>query len=83
MQNRNPAIVPPYPSKSAKSAQEPNASKGARKIWGTLRHTTSFAIQNTLKALTKSGSNGLIVKRKFKTSPSDQNRVMKWWFVMW
>ena len=56
--------------------------KGARKIWGTLRQTTSSAIQNTLKALTKSGSNGLTVKRKFKTALSDQNRVMKWWFVV-
>ncbi len=56
--------------------------KGARKVWGTLRHTTSSAIQNTLKILTKNGSNGLTVKRKFKTAPSDRNRVMKWWFVL-
>ncbi len=53
--------------------------KGARKIWGTLRHTTTLAVQNTLKALTKCSS-GLTIKRKFKTT--DRNRVTKWWFVL-
>ena len=70
-----------HPSQQSRSKNRMPV-KGARKIWGTLRHTTSFAIQNTLKALTKSGSNGLTVKRKFKTAPSDRNRVMKWWFVL-
>ena len=53
--------------------------KGARKIWGTLRHTTTLAVQNTLKALTKCSS-GLTIKRKFKTA--DRNQVTKWWFVL-
>ncbi len=56
--------------------------KGARKIWGTLRHTTTLAVQNTLKALTKCCNNGLTIKRKFKATHGDRNRVTKWWFVL-
>ena len=55
--------------------------KGARKVWGTLRSTTTLAVENALKTLTSINAMGLVVKRKFKTARNDE-RVTKWWFVV-
>ena len=56
--------------------------KGARKIWGTLRSTTTLAVENALKTLTRINVKSLIVKRKFKTAHNNKDRVTKWWFVI-
>jgi len=56
--------------------------KGARKIWGTLRTTTTLAVENALKTLTSINVKSLIVKRKFKTAHNNKDRVTKWWFVV-
>ena len=56
--------------------------KGARKVWGTLRSTTTHAVENTLRTLTNINAKGLVVKRKFKTARNDSGRVVKWWFVV-
>ena len=56
--------------------------KGARKVWGTLRSTTTLAVENALKTLTSINTKGLAVKRKFKTARNDKDQVTKWWFVV-
>ena len=56
--------------------------KGARKIWGTLRSTTTTAIERALSTLTKISSKDVVVKRKYKTAQRDPHRVTKWWFVL-
>ena len=56
--------------------------KGARKVWGTLRNTTSAVILNSIKMLTNQpATSELTVKRKYKSSRSD-SRISKWWFVV-
>ena len=50
---------------------------GARKVWGTMKETTTAALSNTLKKLT-SVSDQLQIKRKYKSN-SVKNR---WWFVL-
>ena len=53
---------------------------GARKIWGTLRTTTSNAVSSTLSKLTSKG-NQVQVKRKYK-SIQNTNKTARWWFVL-
>ena len=53
----------------------------AKKIWGTLRSTTTAAIRNVLTRTTcESLANRLTLKRKYKMSTSGS--VGKWWFVV-
>ena len=54
----------------------------ARKVWGTLRSTTSTALINAIGRFipTKSLTNGLVIKRKYKTSQG--GLVKRWWFVI-
>ena len=55
--------------------------EGKRKIWGTMKTTSTAAVSHTITTLTKTA--GLLVKRKFKTSHSENStRVSKWWFVV-
>ena len=63
-------LVPPRPKRVV----------GARKIWGTLRTTTSNAVSSTLSKLTSKG-NQVQVKRKFK-SIQNTNKTVRWWFVI-
>lgn len=53
---------------------------GARKIWGTIKTATSFAVSTTLKRLTTIGSK-LIVKRKFQAA-SESGHKERWWFII-
>ena len=55
---------------------------GARKIWGTLRSTTTLAVANALKQLAGIDTSKLQIKRMFKTSSTESSRVKKWWFVI-
>ena len=43
------------------------SSKGARKVWGTLRSTTTGAITNALKLIPEISTGSVTVKRKYKT----------------
>ncbi len=56
---------------------------GARKIWGTLKATTTAAgVANALKVLAKVPPNTISIKRKYKTVNSDSKWVTRWWFVV-
>ena len=54
----------------------------ARKVWGTLRSTTSTALFNAIGRFipTQSLTSGLVIKRKYKTSQC--GLVKRWWFVI-
>ena len=54
---------------------------GARKVWGTLRATTSLAVRNVISNIAKIPSEQLAIKRKYKESPSSR-KASKWWFVI-
>ena len=57
--------------------------KGARKVWGTLRNTTSAAILKSIKMLTNlPATSELTVKRKYKPSSRSDSCISKWWFVV-
>ena len=51
---------------------------GSRKIWGTLKSTTTSAVSNAVCSLTGMNADNLIFKRKYKTNPTKNSS--KWWF---
>lgn len=56
--------------------------EGKRKIWGTLRSTTTVAVKNAIKSMTDLEVD---VKRKYKTTApgrGDSMRISRWWFVV-
>ena len=59
--------------------------KGARKVWGTLRSTTTGAITNALKLIPEISPGSVTVKRKYKTLKGkghNEGHVTKWWFIL-
>ena len=64
------------------SSEEKIEVKNARRVWGTLRTTTSAAVRTTLQQLIGFPESDVIVKRKFKTANGDSDRVIKWWSVV-
>ena len=63
-----------------KSTKGREMVNGARRIWGTLKSASAYAVKNTLvKLSTCSDANKLQVKRKYKTL---QNGKCMWWFVI-
>lgn len=54
---------------------------GARRIWGTMKTTTSAAVINSLKRLTNF-SDEIKVTRKYKTARDNRTVVAKWWFIL-
>ena len=53
---------------------------GSRKIWGTLRSTTTAAVSSTLAKLTSVQSETQVqVKRKYKLS---DKKTVRWWFIV-
>ena len=52
---------------------------GARKIWGTVKATSSSAVSSTLKRLTSAGTK-LFVKKK--SQPASEGRHERWWFIV-
>ena len=56
--------------------------KGARKVWGTLRSTSTVAVSNALKLVPEIPSGSIIVKRKYKTYTRNSSNVTKWWFIL-
>ena len=55
---------------------------GARRIWGTLKSTTTRAVENVITTLTKVSGSELKIKRKYKTATGSSARVVRWWFVV-
>ena len=53
----------------------------ARRVWGTMRCTSSHAVSVALK-LTNIDTSKLVVKRKFKCSTTKPNCIEKWWFIV-
>ena len=53
---------------------------GARKIWGTIKTATSFAVSTMLKRLTSIGSK-LTVKRKLQATLEGGHKE-RWWFII-
>ncbi len=76
----NTGIVSPRQQGSMKT---PRVSiTGARKIWGTLKATTTAGVANALKVLAKVPPNTISIKRKYKTANGDSKRFTRWWFVV-
>ena len=55
---------------------------GARRIWGTLKSTTTRAVENVITTLTKVRGSELKIKRKYKTATGNSTHVVRWWFVV-
>ncbi|XP_064386994.1 probable serine/threonine-protein kinase DDB_G0281745 isoform X3 [Halichondria panicea] len=53
---------------------------GCRKVWRTLKSTTSQAVLNAIESLTNVSTQNLTIKRKFKEKREGQ--MTKWWFVI-
>ena len=53
--------------------------QGVRRVWGTMRSTSSTAVTSTLKKLTTCGDK-LSVKRRNRTT--DNGREKSWWFLI-
>ena len=58
------------------------AVPGARRIWGTLKSTTTRAVEKVITTLTKVSSSELRIRRKYKTATDNAARVVRWWFVI-
>ena len=54
---------------------------GARKVWGTMRETSTSAVITTLTKLTSMTSEQVQARRKFKSINGSSNRI-RWWFVL-
>ena len=73
--NMNSAGLPHPLKQSGKIKVE-----GSRKVWGTMRSTTAPAIINAIRSLSVVDVSKLIIRCKYKTSPT--KRQTKWWFVI-
>ena len=56
--------------------------KGARKVWGMLKTTTTVAVTNALKLVPDISPGSITVKRKYKTLNGTGRVVTKWWFIL-
>ena len=54
---------------------------GARKVWGTMRETSTSAVITTLTKLTSMTSEQVQARRNFKSINGSSNRI-RWWFVL-
>ena len=52
--------------------------EGARRVWGTMKHTTTKTIGNAISCFYK--IEDLKIKRKVRSNPSTQKQ--SWWFVI-
>ena len=52
--------------------------EGARRVWGTMKHTTTKTIKNAISRFCK--IEGLSIRRKVRNNPSTQKE--SWWFVI-
>ena len=71
-----------FPSMRAKSSTKGVSVCGARRIWGTLKATTTRAVE---KVISTFSTTPVIVKRKYKsfnTPGSITKKSQRWWFVV-
>ena len=61
--------------------RERTPQEGARKIWGTVKSTTTKAVERALCTIAKLPSSDFSVKRKFKNVQGNR-RIIRWWFVV-
>ena len=50
---------------------------GVRRVWGTLKTTTTGAVKNALSLVPEIPANTIVVKRKYKVR---EKNVTRWWF---
>ena len=81
-QEPQPARQTLDPTRQGDKTRKSVKAVGARKIWGTLKTTTSAAVKNALSSLTKVSCSDLQIKRKYKSSRRNPDTVAKWWFVI-
>lgn len=81
-QGPQPARQTLDPTRQGDKTRKSVKAVGARKIWGTLKTTTSAAVKNALSSLTKVSCSDLQIKRKYKSSHRNPDTVAKWWFVI-
>ena len=83
--------APRSPNSEQNGGQKTNPNKatrayvqveGKRKIWGTMKATSTDAVKSTITSLTNIPSDCLSFKRKYKRAATDSERVIKWWFVI-
>ena len=83
---RAPATTPstdqrdgtPLSTSTSTSSQQPRIKvEGARRIWGTLKNTTTKSIENAISRLCK--IDGLNIKRKLRRNHSGKS---SWWFII-
>ena len=83
------SLMPPLPPLIASTDESPNAHNsfcqrdkiqvaGSRKIWGTLKSTTTSAVSNAVCSLTGMNAHHLIFKHKYNPTKNSS----KWWFVI-
>ena len=55
---------------------------GSRKVWGTLKNTTTSAVAKALTSLAKIPPMSVTVKRKYKVARNNSKQVVRWWFII-
>ena len=53
---------------------------GVRRVWGTLRNTTTTAVRSALAKLSPASAENITVRRKFREY-RDSNKT-RWWFIL-
>ena len=79
----NPNSSPSSSRRNARSDRFMRASEkvnGLRKIWGTMRTTSTAVVTTTVARLLPSVAGKLQVRRKFKSLPN--GRTIRWWFLV-
>ena len=56
--------------------------EGIRKVWGTLKSTTTTAVTNALSLVKEVPTDKVSVKRKYKNVDRNGKNMKKWWFVL-
>ena len=65
-------------SNGAPALKDKVKASGVRRVWGTLKETTTRAVSNTITKVC--GINPKKVKRSFKKN--DSGRIFRWWFII-
>ena len=74
-----------HSGKGARPSTKGTSVCGARRIWGTLRATTTRAVERAISTFSTIPINNLIVKRKYKSLSvpgSMTKKSQRWWFVV-
>ena len=55
---------------------------GVRRVWGTLKSTTTAAVENALSLVSEVPVNEILVKCKYKVKEESDRRLTRWWFIL-